>query len=165
MSDMPSSSAGSTLSGVAQWQLGHGVVEEHLHAQAFSQYRQLSTDRAVADDAQLFATDFEGVGCAFDPAATVAGSVFLRDAAQQQDGLGQHQLGHGTGVGVRCVEHAIPRSRSVQVDLVGADAETADSHQLLGVSKISSVSWVRERMPMKWASAIFSFSWASGRNW
>ena len=122
------------LGGVAQWQLGQGVVEEHLHTQAFSQHRQLRADRAVADDAQLLAADFEGVGRALDPAATVAGSVLLRDTAQQQDGLGQHQLRYGTGVGVRCIEHRdAALARCIEVDLVGADAETADSHEFLGV--------------------------------
>ena len=121
------------LGGVAQWQLGHGVVEEHLHAQTFSQNRQLSTDRAVTHDTQLFAADFEGVGCAFDPAATVAGSVFLRDATQQQDRFSQHQLGHRTGVGVRGVENSDTAfASSVEVDLVGADAETTNSDQFLG---------------------------------
>ncbi|MNB94989.1 hypothetical protein D3C75_421530 [compost metagenome] len=122
------------LSGVTQWQLGDGVVEVHLHAQAFRQDRQLSTDRAVTDDAQLLAADLEGVGRALDPAATVAGSVLLRDAAQQQDRFGQHQLRYGTGVGVRCVEHRDAAfAGRVQVDLVGADAETPYSHELLRV--------------------------------
>jgi len=61
----------------------------------------------------------------------VAGSVLLRDAAQQQDGLGQHQFGYRTGVGVRGVEHGdAALAGRVQVNLVGADAEAADSHQL-----------------------------------
>lgn len=81
----------------------------------------------------FFAADFERVGRALDPAATVAGSVLLRDAAQQQDGLGQYQLGHRTGVGVRCVEHGdTALAGSFQVDLVGADAEAANSDQFLG---------------------------------
>ncbi|MCY1172855.1 hypothetical protein D9M73_129990 [compost metagenome] len=121
------------LGGVAQRQLGHGVIEEHLHAEGFGQYRQLGADRAVADDAELLAADLEGVGRGLDPAATVAGSVLLRDAAQQQDGLGQHQFGHRTGVGVRGVEHRdAALAGGVQVDLVGADAEAADGDQLLG---------------------------------
>ena len=121
------------LGRVAQRQLGQRVEEEHLHAQAFGQYRQLGADRAVADDAQLLATDLEGVGRALDPAATVAGSVLLGDAAQQQDRFGQYQLGNRTGVGVRRVEHGDAALASgVQVDLVGADAETADSDQFLG---------------------------------
>jgi hypothetical protein len=69
-----------------------------------------------------------------DPAATVAGSVFLRDAAQQQDRFGQNQFRHGTGVGVRGVEHGdTALAGSTQVNLVGADAETADRDQLLRV--------------------------------
>ncbi len=121
------------LYSVAQRQLGQRVVEVHLHAQVFCQDRQLGTDRAVADDAQLLAADLERVGCALDPAATVAGSVLLRDAAQQQDGLGQHQFGHRTGVGVRCVEDGdATLAGCCQVDLVGADAEAADGDQFLG---------------------------------
>ncbi|RMO18330.1 hypothetical protein ALQ47_05251 [Pseudomonas cichorii] len=121
------------LSGVAQWQLGQGVVEVDLHAQAFSQNRQLSTDRAVADDAQFLAADLEGVGRALDPAATVAGSILLGDTAQQQDGLGQNQLGYGAGVGVRGVEHGdAALTGCVEVHLVGADAEAADRNQFLG---------------------------------
>ena len=46
---------------VAQRQLGHGVVEEHLHAQGLGEYRELGADRAVADDAELLATDLEGI--------------------------------------------------------------------------------------------------------
>lgn len=71
------------LHGVAQWQLGQRVVEIHLHAHVLGQDRQLGADRAVTDDTQLLAADFEGVGRALDPAATVAGSVLLGDAAQR----------------------------------------------------------------------------------
>ncbi|MNZ63899.1 hypothetical protein D3C78_820540 [compost metagenome] len=121
------------LGGVAQRQLGHGVIEEHLHAQGLGQYRQLGADGAVADDAELLATDLEGVGRGLDPAATVAGGVLLRNAAQQQDGLGQHQFGDRTGVGVGGVEHRdAALAGGGQVDLVGADAEAADGDELLG---------------------------------
>ncbi len=63
----------------------------------------------------------------------MAGGVLFRDAAQQQDGFGQHQLGHGAGVGVGCVEHRdAALAGGVEVDLVGADAEAADGDQFLG---------------------------------
>jgi hypothetical protein len=63
----------------------------------------------------------------------VAGGVLLRDAAQQQDGFGEHQFGHRTGVGVGRVEHCdAALASSIQVDLVGTDAEAADGDQLLG---------------------------------
>ncbi len=121
------------LSGVAQRQFGQRVVEVHLHAQTFGQYRQLRTDRTVTDDAQLLATDLEGIGRAFDPAATVAGCVLLGDTAQQQDGFGQHQFGDRTGIGVGRIEHCdTALARRVQVNLVGADAEAADRNQFLG---------------------------------
>ncbi|KPX97577.1 Uncharacterized protein ALO61_05256 [Pseudomonas savastanoi pv. nerii] len=121
------------LSRVAQWQLGQRVVEVHLHAQAFGQHRQLRTNRAIANDAELLATDFERVGRAFDPAATVAGSVLLRDTAQQQDRLGQHQFCYRAGVGVGRIEHCnTALTRCIEVNLVGADAEAADGNQFLG---------------------------------
>jgi hypothetical protein len=121
------------LGGIAQRQLGHHVVEEHLHAQGFGEDRELGADRAVTDDAQLLAADFEGVGRRLDPAATVAGGVLLGDAAQQQDGLCQHQFGYRAGVGVRRVEHGnAALAGGVQVNLVGADAEAADGDQTLG---------------------------------
>ncbi len=122
------------LGRVAQRQLGQGVIEEHLHAQAFGQDRQLRTDRAVTDDPQLLATDFKGVGRALDPATAMAGSVLLGNAAQQQDRFGQHQLGNGAGVGVRCVEHGNAALASrVEVDLVGADTEAAHGDEFLRV--------------------------------
>src|SRR5471032_1766543 len=59
---------------------------------------------------------------------------------------------------------AMPRSRAAlrSTWLVPMQKQpTATS--FLAWSKISSVSCVRERIPMKWASAIFSFNWASGK--
>jgi len=120
------------LRGVAQRQLGHHVVEADLHAERFGEYRELGADRAVADDAELLAADLEGVRRALDPAAAVAGSVLLGDAAQQQDGFGEHQFGHRASVRVGRVEHCdTALAGGVQVDLVGADAEAADRHQFL----------------------------------
>ncbi|MOA24466.1 hypothetical protein D3C78_1451440 [compost metagenome] len=63
----------------------------------------------------------------------MAGSVLLRDTAQQQDCFGQYQFGDRTGVGVRRVEYGDTALASgIQVNLVGTDAETADSDQFLG---------------------------------
>ncbi len=60
-------------------------------------------------------------------------AFFSEDAAQEQDGLGQHQLGYRTGVGVWRVEHGdTALAGSFQVDLVGADAEAANGYQFLG---------------------------------
>src|SRR3546814_16864045 len=92
-----------------------------------------SSDLALADDAELLAADLEGVGRRLDPAAAMAGGVLLRNAAQEQDGFGQYQFGHRTGIGVGRVEYRdTALAGGVQVDLVGADAETADGDQLLG---------------------------------
>ncbi|MCY1446450.1 hypothetical protein D9M71_630190 [compost metagenome] len=62
----------------------------------------------------------------------MAGGVLLRNAAQQQDGLGQHQFGYRTGVGIGGVEHRdTALAGGIEVDLVGTDAEAADGDELL----------------------------------
>jgi len=66
----------------------------------------------------------------------MAQRVPLRDAAQQHDGLGDHQLGHAAGVGVGRVEHRDAQPLGLgQVDLVGADAEAAGGDQLAGMAQ------------------------------
>ena len=52
-------------------------------------------NRAVAHDAELLATHLERVVGRLEPAAPVRHGIFLGHAAQQQDGFGQHQFGHG----------------------------------------------------------------------
>jgi hypothetical protein len=93
------------LARIAQRQLGDHVVEDDLHAQAFGQHRQLGADGAIAHNAQGLAADLVGVVSTLLPAAAVGHGVLFGDAAQQQNRLGQHQLGHRTGVGERRVEH------------------------------------------------------------
>ncbi len=57
--------------------------------------------------------------------------VSFRDTAQQQQQFANYQLRHGTGVGERRVkDRDTAFGGSVQVDLVGADAEAANSNQL-----------------------------------
>src|SRR5690554_3310848 len=124
------------LRGVTDRQLGNHVVEIDIHTQAFGQHAELGADVAVTDDAQLLATDFVAVLGGLDPLTPMRLGVLFRHATQQQDGLGQNQLGYGTGVGERCVENGNTTAGcSLQVYLVGANAETAHSHQLLGSFK------------------------------
>jgi len=58
-------------------------------------------------------------------------SVALRNSAGQQYDFGDHQLGHAARVRKGRVEdrHA-ERLRRIQIHLVGADAETADTEEL-----------------------------------
>src|SRR5690554_2209205 len=124
------------LRGVTDRQLGNHVVEIDIHTQAFGQHAELGADVAVSDDAQLLATDFVAVLGGLDPLTPMRLGALLGHATQQQDGLGQNQLGYGTGVGDRCVENGNTTAGcSLQVYLVGANAETAHSHQLLGSFK------------------------------
>jgi hypothetical protein len=110
------------------------VVEDHPHAQPFRQHADLGTDVAIADDAQHLVARFEAAGGGFGPSAAMAQCVFLRDATQQHDRLGDHQLGHAARIGIRRVEHGNAElARGVQIHLIGADAETADRDQPLGV--------------------------------
>ena len=63
-------------------------------------------------------------------------SVFFRYATQQQYCLGQHKFGYRTGVGKRRVEYGNALfTRSVQVNLVGANAKAAYRRQLVRVRK------------------------------
>ena len=62
--------------------------------------------------------------------------ALLRHTTQQQDGLGQYQLRYRASVGKRCVEYRNTTAGSgLQVDLVGANTETAHGHQLFGSLK------------------------------
>ena len=121
---------------IAQRQLGLDVVVDHLHAQRLGHDPDLGADMAVADDPQGLAAHLVAAGGGFGPAATVALRVFLRNAAGQHDGFGNHQLGHRAGVGIRRIEHRhAGQLRRFQVDLVGADAETAHRDQALGMAE------------------------------
>ncbi len=130
---------------IAQRQLGFDVVEDHAHPQAFGQHAHLGADVAVADDAQHLVARLEAAGGGLGPATAVAKRVLLRDAAQQHDGFGDHQLGHAARVGVGGVEdrHAQP-ARGAQIHLVGADAEAADGNQPFSLLKYA-VGKVRAR--------------------
>jgi hypothetical protein len=62
--------------------------------------------------------------------------VFLRNSACEHDHFGQHQFGHAARVRIGCVEHRdTQRLSGEEIDLVGADAETADCDQSLGFGK------------------------------
>ncbi len=118
---------------VTQRQFGDHVIELYFHAQVLGDHAQLGADVAVADDAQGLAANFKTVGSGFLPAAAMADGVLLGDAPQQQDGFRQHQFRHRAGVGKGGVEYRNTANQgSVQVHLIGADAETADCNQLLG---------------------------------
>ena len=57
--------------------------------------------------------------------------VSLRNAAKQQQQLANYQLRHGTGVRERRVkDRDTAFCGGIQINLVGADAETANRHQL-----------------------------------
>ena len=60
----------------------------------------------------------------------VRGGILLSYTAQQEDGLGDHQLGHAAGIGKGRIEHCdTPAGRRLEVHLVGAYAETPHSHK------------------------------------
>jgi hypothetical protein len=64
----------------------------------------------------------------------MGGGVFLRYAAQQQNDFGQCQLSHRTGIGVGRIEYRNTGTGcGIQIDLIGADAETADGDQFGGL--------------------------------
>jgi hypothetical protein len=80
--------------GVAVAQFVGDVEENHLHAHALGQHRQLAADIAVADDAENLAAHFQAVVGALVPAAVMRRDRARKDAAQQHDDFADHQFGH-----------------------------------------------------------------------
>jgi hypothetical protein len=116
---------------VAEREPAGDVVVEHAHAQVLGEDAELRADVAVADDAERLAAHLDAALGALGPAAAVHERAFPRDAAQQHDGLAEHELGDAAGVGVGGVEDrdaALRRRR--EVHLVGPDAEAADGGEL-----------------------------------
>ncbi|SAJ27361.1 Uncharacterised protein [Enterobacter cloacae] len=116
---------------VTQRQLAFDIVEKHVHAEGFRQNTELRTDVAVTDNPELFTTRFERARSQLIPHAAVRFSVSFRNAAKEQQQLANHQLRHGTGVRERRVkDRDTAFGGGIQINLVGADAETANRHQL-----------------------------------
>jgi len=67
------------------------------------------------------------------PARTTGSGGFRRtrdDPAQQHHDLADHEFRHAARIGERRVEHRNPAAaRGVDIDLIGADAETSDRDQ------------------------------------
>ena len=116
--------------GITQRQLGFNIVEQHSHPQRLSQYPDLGADMPIADNTQALAPRLVRTGGSLHPTATMSGGIALRDAAQQQDNLGQRQLGHAAGIGKWRIEHrnATPLGHG-QIDLIGANAKAANPNQ------------------------------------
>ena len=74
------------------------------------------------------------------PNAPVSKSILFGDISGQHNRLGQNQLGDGAGIRVGGVEysHAVFRGRS-QINLIGANAETAHGNEMLCLSKELSI--------------------------
>ncbi len=119
--------------GIAVTELVGVIVEDHPHAQRFREVGELRADIAVADDAERLAPHLVAVVGRFVPAPLMGGVGARDDPAQQDDDLADHEFGHAARIGERRVEHrnAAP-ARGVEVDLVGADAETSDRDQAVG---------------------------------
>ena len=63
------------LRGVAEREFIFNIIEINMHPQRFRQNAQLSTNVAVADDPQFFATRFKRAGSQFIPHAAVCFGV------------------------------------------------------------------------------------------
>ena len=117
--------------GVAVREPVGGVEEDHPQPQRLGDVGQLGADVAVADDAERAAADLVAALGRLVPDAVVHPPGLLGEPAGQRDDLADHQLHDAAGVGVRRVEDRdAALGRGHQVDLVGADAEAADRHQV-----------------------------------
>ena len=116
--------------GVAHRQLLLDIVEHDAHAQSLRQHGQLRADIAVSDDAQGLAANLMGAGSGLVPQAMAHVMRVGGNAAHQADDVADHQFHHGTGVGIRGVEHADAMlARIIEIHLIGADAEASDRGQ------------------------------------
>ena len=129
---------------IAQRQLGFHVVEHHAHAQAFGQRADLRADIAVAHDAQRLAARFESAGRALVPMAQMHARVLFRNAAQQQDGFAQYQLGDRARVGEGALNTGMPRCMAVSRStwLVPMQKQPTTRRSGLSDSRLAS-RWVR----------------------
>ena len=115
---------------VPQLELAHHIVEAHAHAKGFRHHPQLSPDVAVANNAKGLPAKLEAVCCAFKPAALVGREALFRDSTEQKDGLGEHELSDGTGIGKGGVEDRNAKVQGgFQINLVGPDAKAANGHE------------------------------------
>ena len=118
---------------VSEGEFGLDIVEHDPHAERFGQHANLRADVSIADDAERFAAHLLGAFGGFHPSTAMRVGVAKRDPAHQQDGFGEHQFGYAAGVRKGRVENGDAALLGrVEVDLIGADAEAADAHQLLG---------------------------------
>src|SRR3546814_10908988 len=116
---------------IAQRQLSLDVVENNTHAGGFGQGADLRTDVAVADNSQCLAARLEGAFGGLVPMSLMHPVVLLWNAAQQQDGLSQHQLGNRPRIGNRRLEYRnTEQPGSIQVHLVCnyAEAYRSEAH-------------------------------------
>ncbi|MNH32356.1 hypothetical protein D3C79_927930 [compost metagenome] len=92
----------------------------------------MGADMAVANNPQLLAARFKRADGQLLPFATVRFGVGGRNAAQHQQQFAQHHFSHGSGIRERCVKHRDAAfGRRLQINLVSANTETANRHQLL----------------------------------
>lgn len=111
----------------------HYVVVDHIHAHGLSQHRQLGANVAVADDAERLTPDLPALVGDLVPGSTVHLIAAVAELAGEDNNLADDQLGHGAGIAERGVEHAYSVACGVlEVDLVGADAETPNDDEIFG---------------------------------
>ena len=119
------------MCGIAEGEALGNVIEDDIEAHRFREHGKLSADIAIADDAQGAASDLVCAVSGLVPDAAVKTRVLHSDASTQVDDLADGQFDHGTGVGVRGVEHADTQlGRRFQVDLIRSNAEGANCFEL-----------------------------------
>ena len=118
---------------VAHGQFGNHIVVDDLHAKCLGEDGDLRADVPIAHDAHGLAAHLVASDGALGPLALVHGVALIAEASKERDGLGHNQLGDAAGVGMGGVKHwDAPGAGDVQIDLIGANAKTADAHELVG---------------------------------
>ena len=110
-----------------------GVVRDDAHAEGAGADRDELADPAEAEHAEGLALDLGAAELAALPLAAGEAGVRLRDVAGEREHQRERVLGRGDRVGLRRVGDDDPAlGRGGDVDVVHADAGTADDAQVVG---------------------------------
>mmetsp|Transcript_70672 Transcript_70672/g.166626 ORF Transcript_70672/g.166626 Transcript_70672/m.166626 type:complete len:319 (+) Transcript_70672:888-1844(+) len=118
--------------GIAKHELGLVVVGNDTHAHRLGQKGHLGAHVPVPHDANRLSAHLKAPDSSFPPFTPVHLHQTISHLAGKVDDVSDHKLGNASSVGVWSIENRDAISLSeLEVGLVGADAEAANSHQVL----------------------------------
>ena len=121
------------LLGRAQGHQVDRIVINDGHAKGLGKHRELGSDVTIANDTQCLTTNFPAAITDLVPGATVELIRSISELARKGNNLSDDQFGDAARIAEGRVEDGnASLGRVFQVDLIGADAKTADDNQVFG---------------------------------